>query len=176
MKMGKIFYILLTAWFCCALSATEYKSCELNIETVKGQEKAASELLYHWQKIAGNKVASAPEALKVVIDRQPPKKRAPKKGESNWFFTKGTLYIWGDDNGSRNGTLFAVYDFWKRSLVSAGYSPAKMEFTLQYRKPSNSKNAKDPAVARHFCGQLSAVTSGELAGSKAVLRFPRSLS
>lgn len=149
MKMGKIFYILLTAWFCCALSATEYKSCELNIETVKGQEKAASELLYHWQKIAGNKVTSAPEALKVVIGRQPPKKRAPKKGESNWFFTKGTLYIWGDDNGSRNGTLFAVYDFLEKKLgvrwIFPGkdgiYAPVQKTIKLEERERSSRRPA-----------------------------------
>ena len=123
--MNKIFYSLLALLFTCALTAAEYRSCELNIETVKGREKAAAELLYHWEKIAGSKVSPAPGALKVVIGRQPAKKRGPKKGESNWFFTKGVLYIWGDDNGERNGTLFAVYDFLEKKLGVRWIFPGK---------------------------------------------------
>ena len=147
--MKKIFYILLAASFSCVLTAAEYKSCELNIETVKGQEKAASELLYHWEKIAGRKVSPAPGALKVVIGRQPAKKRGPKKGESNWFFTKGVLYIWGDDNGNRNGTLFAVYDFLEKKLgvrwIFPGkdgiYAPAQKIIKLEERERSSRRPA-----------------------------------
>ena len=114
--MNKFFYSLLAALFACALYAAEYRSCELNITTAKGREKAASELLHHWKKIAGGKVSPAPRALKVSIGRRPQKTRFPQKGESNWLFTKGALYIWGDDNGGRNGTLFAVYDFLEKKL------------------------------------------------------------
>ena len=116
--MGKIFYILLTAWFCCALSATEYKSCELNIETVKGQEKAASELLYHWEKIAGSKVSSAPGALKVVIGRQPPKKRAPKKGESNWFSPKAPSTSGETPTAAATVLSLQCTIFWKSTAES----------------------------------------------------------
>jgi len=90
-----------------------------NIPSVR---QAAGELRKHLELISGEKGGAAHAARgRFVLGAAPDGVPAPRPFTSHALERDGTLYFWGDDSrpsgeGTRYGTLFAVYGFLEKHL------------------------------------------------------------